>query len=165
MTAKQISRRTAASFDTCRDVVRELTVYGLVRCLNPSARRSRLYWLTPMGAECQRRVCASDGRTVPEHFLPPIDWEMYGRVCYSHRGAIVKTLTEPMQPAAVKRRARQRLFKLQMSANNARDIFRLFRRWGIVEPVQIRKKAHLRYRLSDHGLIFQQLPHRAEALA
>ena len=165
MTAKQLSRRTSLSFDVCRDVVRELTVYGLIRCLNPNARRSRLYWLTEMGAECQKRSCESDGKTVPDHFLPPIDWEMYGRVCYSHRAAIVRTLTEPMQPAAVKRRARQRICTLHMSANNARDVFRLFRSWGIVEPVQIRKKAHLRYRLSDDGLIFQQLLQRAEAMA
>ncbi len=165
MTAKQLSRRTATSFDGCRDVIRELTVYGLVRCLNPSARRSRLYWLTAMGIECQRRSCRSDERTVPEHFLPLIDWEMYGRVCYSHRAAIVRTLTEPMQPAAVKRRARQRFCKLHMSANNARDVFRLFRSWRIVEPVQVHKKSHLRYRLSDEGLIFQKLLQRAEAMA
>ncbi len=162
LTAKQIARKTGLRFDSCRDAVRELAKLGLIHCINETARRSRLYWLTKPGQACQRRLASLSGDMALAHHVPVIDWALYGWVCYSHRSVILKTLTEPMQPADIKRKARSREAGLRMSANNVRDIIRVFRVRGIVRPVRIRKKAHLRYELTPAGLQFQELLRRAE---
>ena len=94
--------------------------------------------------------------------LPDIDWELYGWVCYNHRAAIIKALTEPMQPAAIKRKTKQQNTKIKMSANNVRDVMRLFLKKEIVKPVKIGKKAHLRYELSEEGYKLQGLLAQAE---
>jgi len=165
LTASQISRKTDLPRDVCRDVLRKLAKRDWVRCLNTDARRSRLYWLTPPGQADQRRLFLETGKQQPECHFPSIDWSLYGWVCFSHRSVIIKTLTEPLQPAAIKRRARIQQSTLRMSANNARDILRLFTARGLVQPVRVRKKVHLRYELTSTGRQFQQLLWRAEALA
>ena len=62
-----------------------------------------------------------------------------------------------MQPAVVKRKIKQHNPKIKMSANNVRDIVKLFGQKGIVRPVKIGKKAHLRYELTDTGTKLRQL--------
>ncbi|MFC1780851.1 hypothetical protein ACFLZ8_01125 [Planctomycetota bacterium] len=89
--------------------------------------------------------------------LPDIDWELYGWVCFSHRAAIIKALTESMQPAKIKHRAKQQNPKIKMSANNVRDIIKLFLEKEIVEPVKVGKRAHLRYELTELGRNIQGL--------
>ena len=165
LTARQIARKIGLSFDACRETVRDLALAGLVRCLNESARRSRLYWLTRAGMVCQRRVCQYLGRAVPEYFFPDVDWNLYGWICYSHREIIIKTLSQPMQPADIKRKARTRQSSLRMSANNVRDVMRLFLTHGIVRSIRRKKRAHRRYELSETGLVFQELLGRAEVPA
>lgn len=96
---------------------------------------------------------------------PTTNWDLYGWVCYRHRAAILKTLTEPMQPATIKRKARSRDPTLRMSANNTRDIIRLFRERGIVQPVYVRKKAHARYELTETGMVLQRLLAQADCVA
>ena len=48
LTANQLARRTQLSRAVCSQVQAELVIYDLVTCLNPLARRSRLYWLTEL---------------------------------------------------------------------------------------------------------------------
>ena len=165
LTAQQLSRKTGLSFDVCRDVIPQLAARGLVRCLNDNARRGRLYWLTKLGEACQPGFLEQLGKKPLEHFVPDVGWDLYGWVCFNHRSAIIKVLTEPMQPATIKRKARARDSTLRMSANNVRNIIRLFKARGIVHPVRVRKKAHLRYELTELGKRFQELLWRAEALA
>ena len=162
MTALQLSKKTDFSQDQCSIILGQLTLCGLVKCLNSYATRSRLYWLTPVGILCQKKL--TNDKTLPDiaKDLPDIDWELYGWVCYNHRSAIIKALTEPMQPAAIKRRAKQHNPKIKMSANNVRDIIKLFLKKGVVEPVKIRKKAHLRYELTDSGRKIRGLLSQAE---
>ncbi len=164
LTAKQLAKRIGLTFDECREVVRRLSSHGFLKCLNPEARRSRVYWLTTLGVRFQKKLARENQHALAEHFVPEIDWDLYGSQCYSHRSTIIETLTEPMQPAMIKRRARQHDHSLRLSGNNARDIVRDFRKRGIVQSVEIRKKAHLRYELTEQGKIFQQLLWQAEAL-
>ena len=165
LTARQLSRKTGLSFAVCRDVIPQLAACGLVRCLNDSARRSRLYWLTKLGESCQTGFLRRLGKRPLEYCMPDLDWALYGSVCFNHRAAIIKVLTEPMQPSTIKRKARARDPTLHMSANNVRNVIRLFRNQGIVHPVRVRKKAHLRYELTEIGRRFQELLWRVEAFA
>ena len=47
MTALQLKKKTGFNQDQCSAILGQLTLCGLVKCLNPTATRSRLYWLTP----------------------------------------------------------------------------------------------------------------------
>ncbi len=99
---------------------------------------------------------------LPPYSLPDMDWELYGWLCYSHRSIILKTLSEPLQPADIKRKARARHPSLAMSAGNVRDVIHLFQMRGLVRPARIRKRKHLRYELTELGLHCQQLLKQAE---
>jgi len=100
----------------------------------------------------------------PSTLPTSVDWNLLGWVCYRHRAAILKTLSEPLQPSAIKRRARARDPTLRMSANNVRDVIRLFKQRGIVQPVYLRKKKHPRYELTDVGKTLRQLLGQAESV-
>ena len=165
LTTQQVSRKTGLSFGVCRDVIPQLTAHGLIRCLNENARRGRLYWLTKLGASCQSGFLEQLGKKPLESYVSDLDWELYGWVCFTHRSAIIKVLAEPMQPAKIKRKACARDPTLRMSANNVRNVIRLFLAQAIVHPVRVRKKAHLRYELTELGKRFQELLWRVEAFA
>lgn len=138
--------------DTCSLVLKKLAGSGLVTCLNGRARRSRLYWLTQPGKECQSRLQQEQGLGVLRNDIPIVDWELYGWVCFRHRAAVLTTLREPMQPSQIKRVARSQNPELKMSANNVRDVIRLFMKRGIVERVPERKKrSHPQYQVTEKG--------------
>ena len=67
-----------------------------------------------------------------------------------------------MQPSKVKRILRLRKANIRISANNIRDVIRLLLSKGIVRPVKVKKKAHLRYELTELGIKFRQLLIQAE---
>jgi predicted DNA-binding transcriptional regulator len=71
-------------------------------------------------------------------------------------------MDEPLQPAAIKRRARRHDPEIRMSANNVRDVIQVFLRRGIVTSVLERGKTHPRYELTETGRQLQQLLLRAE---
>jgi len=157
MTALQLSKHTGMPLDCCSYVLNELSLYKLLKCMNPQSKRSRLYWLTNMGRQCQKELLKENDLPGIAYDFPNVDWELYGWICYSHRAAIIRALTEPLQPAAIKRRAKLRNPDLKMSANNVRDVIKLFLQKGIVEPVKDRKKAHLKYELTELGEKLQNL--------
>ena len=162
MTALQLSKKIGFSQEQCSTLLGQLTLCGLVKCLNPYATRSRLYWLTPTGILCQKKL--TNDKTLPDiaKSLPDIDWQLYGWLCYNHRAAIIKALTEPMQPATIKHKAKQQNPKIKMSANNVRDVMKLFLQKEVVKPVKVKKKAHLRYELTELGHKLQGLLSQAE---
>jgi len=162
MTATQLSRRAGLNHDACRRILGELAQHGILSCLNPTARRSRVYWFSSLGTSAVKRFPECEHHFTDDYST--IDWNLYGWVCYRHRAAILKTLTEPMQPAKIKRKARSRDPTLRMSANNTRDTIRLFRERGIVQPVHVRKKAHARYELTEFGRVLRRLILRAESV-
>ena len=159
LTAKQISRKTGISKDTCSYLLSKFAAKDIIVCLNPCVRNSRLYWVTDFGEKCQRHLCPD----LPESTwdLPSVNWELYGWVCYNHRAAVIRVLTKPMQPSEMKRKLRQIGSDVKISANNIRDIIRLFHKNGIVRQVSIRKKAHPRYKLTEQGIQIQKLLNQA----
>ena len=68
-----------------------------------------------------------------------------------------------MQPAEIKKVLRIRRPNVKISANNVRDIIKLFLARNIVSLVKIRKKAHPKYELTDLGTKLRQLLLRADA--
>lgn len=162
LTGKQIGRRTGIPIDTCSYVVAKLVTKGLLTCLNPEARNSRLYWLTDLGIQCQKRLCQDLGLTYEEYHLPGIDWALYGWMCFSHRLIVMKTLAVPMQPSEIKRVIRKRKAETKISANNIRDVVKLLLEKGIVQKVFVRKKAHPRYELTDLGSQLRELLMQSE---
>ncbi len=135
----------------CCGTIRELTRVGIVRCLNQSARSSRVYGLTKLGRACHRVLSELAGEPAYCFEFPEVDWELYGWVCYSHRSAILKAMVTPMIPAHIKRRARANDENLRMSANNVRDVIRLFLARGLVDPVRVRGRSHPMYALTETG--------------
>jgi len=157
LTAKQLARKTGIPMDTCSYMIGKFTAKGLVTCLNPRARNSRLYWTTGLGRKCQKQLHQNFGLPEKEYDLPSVNWDIYGWVCYSHRAAVICVLSEPMQPSEIKRTLRIHRPNIKISANNIRDVVRLLLENGIVQKVYARKKAHPRYELTDAGNQFRQL--------
>jgi len=165
MTAKQVGKKTRLSPDTGSHLLRRMAAKGLVVCVNPDARCSRLYRLTEPGRACRdriRRDLALPRDAGPALEFDRVDWRLYGWVCFSHRAIVIRTLTRPMQPAEVKRIIRARKPHIKISANNIRDVVKLLSARGMVKSVKVPRKAHLRYELTDLGRQLQKLLIRAE---
>ena len=163
LTAKQVGRKTGIPMDTCSYILAKFSVKGLSTCLNPEARNSRLYWLTTLGRACRKQLQQDLNLPHSEYDLPDVDWALYGWLCFSHRSAVIRTISCPMQPSEIKRFLRIHRPNIKISANNIRDIIKLLLARNIVRPVRIGKKAHLRYELTDLGNRFRQLLTQAQA--
>ena len=164
VTAKQLSQRTGIPVDTSSYLLAKLKIKGLLTCLNPGAIKSRLYGLTEFGIRCRKQLHQVLGLPHKEYNKPDINWHLYGWVNFNHRSAIIKILTTPMQPAEIKKVLRIRRPNIKISANNVRDIIKLFLARDIVRPVKIRKRAHPRYELTDLGTKLRQLLLQADAV-
>lgn len=116
-----------------------------------------MYWLTPLGIACQEQLRKLQGLPPLAHAFSDIDWKLYGSLCFSHRSAIIKALSEPLQPAAIKRKARSQNPNIKMSANNVRDAIKPFVKNGVLQQIQVKKKMHPRYELTALGKKFQRL--------
>lgn len=162
LTAKQLARKTGIPVETCSYLITKFALKGLVTCLNPEARNSRLYWLTEVGIGCQKRLCQEFGISYRECGLQRIDWALYGWLCYSHRSIVIKMLNKPMQPSEIKRQIRIQKPNTKISANNIRDVVKLLLEKELVQKVYVRKKAHPRYELTELGIKLRQLLIQAE---
>jgi len=165
LTAKQIARTTGIPMDTCSYTIAKLTAKGLVTCLNQEARNSRLYWITELGRDCRKQLHQDKNLPYKEYDLPSVDWSLYGWLCYSHRAAVIRFLTEPKQPSEIKRTLRIYKPDVKISANNIRDVVKLLLEKGIVQKVFVRKKAHPRYELTELGHKLRQLLIQSEMCA
>lgn len=157
LTAVQLAQREGINLDRAGYLFWELGTHQLVECLNRSARKSRLYWLTAFGQRCRDRLRRRLRMAAVEEGLPKVDWDLYGWLCFRHRSAIMRALTQPLQPAAIKRQARRRDESLRMSANNVRDIIKLFLKRGIVRTVPVPREHHPRYALTTTGETMRRL--------
>ena len=164
LTAKQISKKSGIPMDTCSYIVAKYVQQRILACLNPKARNSRVYWLTDTGILHKKELCRKLNVTYIEPNLPDIDWQLYGWVCFSHRTMVIKVLTMAMQPSEVKRVLRLQKENTRISANNIRDVIRLLLSKGIVRPVKVKKRAHLRYELTELGTKLRQLLIRADVV-
>ncbi len=158
MTTAQLARKTDIPRTRCNSILKSLMNRGLVRRLNPNVKNWCLYWLTPEGARIQKLQMMKFGKEPTQYDFPKLqDWELYAWCCHVHRAAIIRVLTEPLQPSAIKRKASARSPNLRMSANNVRDVIRLLRIKGIVHSTLVRKKHHPRYELTELGKDIQTL--------
>lgn len=157
MTARQLSVTTQYDRAICSIFLWQFGIWEVAELLNGNARRSRLYKLTRLGIACQKKLRREMNLPELSYFNPSIDWGLYGWVCFRHRASILRVLTEPLQPSEIKRRAIRKVEKLRMSANNVRDIMKLFLARKIVQKVQRRKRAHPRYELTETGQVLRQL--------
>jgi DNA-binding HxlR family transcriptional regulator len=162
MTAKQLSRQTAISNETCSYLLGKFAVLQLCVCLNPEAGNSRLYWVTDLGRKLQIQLREEMNLPIKDIGFHSVNWALYGWVCYNHRSVVLRALTESMQPSEIRRRIRHKFPSARISANNVRDIIRLFEKQGIVRKVYVRKKAHPRYELTETGVQLQKLLNCAE---
>lgn len=151
MTARQFARRLVKNRKSCSSALRALAKQGLVRCLNPSAKENRVYWLTNRGKDIQRSIRKKRDLQPLVIEFPKVDWNLHGWASFRHRAAIIKNLNGQMQPAHVRRVAHRKDPHLRMSANNVRDIMPSLLEKGVIRKIKIRKKAHWRYELTKLG--------------
>ncbi len=162
LTSRQISKKTGIPQYICSYQISKLVRNNLLYCLNSSAGNSRLYFPTKICQTYRKLVCDHLNLAYTEVYLPDIDWDIYGRLCFNHRTAVIKTLDEPMQPSQIKRLLRIQRPNIKISANNIRDIIKHFLKSNVVSPVQVKKKMHLRYELTETGKQYKQLLMLAE---
>lgn len=157
LTATHIARRTGITLDACLHLLWRLSLYGVIHCLNKGTRYNRLYWLTEQGKACQRKLREASALQPLSHHFPDVPWDLFSSMCYSHRSAVIKAMYEPMQAAAIKRKALFQNPRLRMSPNNVRDVMQHLLKEGVVRRIKIKKKAHPRYELTDLGKAFKEL--------
>lgn len=145
------------SLKRCSESVRQLRTEGHVTCLNPRASSGRVHWLTCSGIHHQTSLCRIMDVDPPVHFLPEVDWALYGSICFSHRSMVVRHLQGPMQAVQIKRRAYFHDPSMRMSANNARDVIRYLLSKGIIERVPVRGRRHPCYDFTPAGKPYQLL--------
>lgn len=157
LTAKQLSRRSNLSVDSCSYLFWECELHQLLYCLNESAGSSRVHWLTPRGVQYQKKLREALQLPDLEHRYPDMDWKLYGDICFRHRCAVIKVLSEPLRPVAIKQRAKEQNPALRMSANNVRDVIRILLDFGLLKPVWLRGDRHPAYELAGQGKKFREL--------
>jgi len=160
LTARQLSCKAGLPPSQCSYQIGSLADFGALVCLNPTAQNSRVYGLSESGRSVRQRYGQG---ALPDYHQPEVDWPLYGWLCYRHRAAVLKALTLPMQPSRIKRALRIARPSLRISANNIRDIIKQFRAKGLVEPVRLPNKAHLRYQLTVTGAKLRQVLIHAES--
>ena len=160
-TAAQLAAKTAMTLNGCCESLRQLRSSGHIECLNPQAINGRVYWMTREGMNLQRRFYQERGIPLPERFVPEVDWNLYGRVCSTHRSTVIRTLNEPMQPAQIKRKAYFRDPTIRMSSNNVRDVILFLLKRDVVDRVHRKRAAHPLYQLTTLGMKYQMLLCRA----
>lgn len=163
-TATQVSRSTGSPPGRISRAISEFSNRDILRCLNPIARRQRVYWLTREGARLRGALVKSldidPGRKPP---IGKINWRLYGEMCHRHRSAVLRSMEAPAQIAALRRRAVDRDRNLRMSANNARDVMRELRARQLVRQVPgKRRRSRPLYELSESGKAVQQMLLAAE---
>ena len=157
LTGGQLCRRLRIPADRCSRVLRRFASVGLLRCLNAKARQNRLYWLTVFGLRCQQHTWRLQRHAVLIHECPDVDWDLYGWACHRHRSTVIQVLCKPMQPSAMKQRARSEYGDVRMSANNVRDVIKLLLRLRIVRRIHLPRRAHPVYELTKQGRVFRRL--------
>jgi len=160
LTARQISNKTGIPAATCSYIIKGFVDFRVMVCLNPAAQNSRAYGLSEFGIRC-RKHCIPD---CSEYRSINVDWSIYGWTCYNQRSAILRMLTEPMQPSEIRHKIKTKLPQVRISANNTRDVIRLLLEKEIVQKVYVRKKAHPLYEITELGAKLQSLLVKAESI-
>ncbi len=157
MTASQLNTKVKLARKDCSFVIAGMNRQNIIYCLNPEAKRSRLYGLTDLGKYWRKQFYPQ----LDEYSQPSdIDWNLYGSVCFSYRKTIILALDEPRYPADIKRYARFYNPDIKMSSNNVRNVIPGLLDNGIIVKVDTRG-AYPMYDLTDTGRQFQNLLRKA----
>lgn len=160
LTVAQVSRRTGIPLKKCTDALSLMKRSRITVCLNPTAPCGRVYWLTDRGVTLQR-LCALASNTVPPaHFVPDLDWSIYGEVTSASRSLVIRSLNVPMQPSRLKRVLYHSDPRTRLSANNAARVMRFLLQKGVVERVWLRRRGFPLYRLTPRGVACRELMNR-----
>ena len=139
MTVKQLSVITGIRREYCSEILRELYKSCLVYRLG-----GRFYFLTSKGKQYQKKILNCSGLDFDIKSISEVDWELYGKICYKNRSAVIQILSEPLQPVEIKWNIKKLYPDTKISANNVRDIVKLLLRNKIVKSVKRKKKSHPR---------------------
>jgi len=96
----------AKSYFPLLDKYRKVFLYALLQFR---------YWLTNKCKQYKKKILRAYGLPVYAYDFPVVDWNLYGWVCYSHRAAVIKILTEPLQPASIRRKIKQEVPGMKIS--------------------------------------------------
>lgn len=162
LTVLQIAKRTGMEREACTLVLLHLTVYRLMKCLNPGARSNRVYWMTEKGKACRQSLREEHRLSRTGYDFPIVDWELYSWSCFRHRSAVLKAITMPLHAAQIRMRAVSQNAALKMSLNNTIDVLRALQEQGLVLRLRLRKKKRSSYELTHTGSRIQQLLWKAE---
>ena len=164
LTSLQLSKRVDLGHDRCMDTIGRLSERRVVECLNEPANRHRLFWLTSVGRTIQAKARKSRDQDPLPHDFPVVPWGVYGQVCSRHRSAVVRSLTEALQPSTIRRRALHHNPALRMSANNCRGVVKALLDLDLVSRIQLPRERHPRYELTALGSQIRTLLLNAEAV-
>ncbi len=154
MTATQLSGRLDRSLARCSKALLGLKSHKIMKCLNPTARRSRVFWLTTRGKKLLRDL---NIKLSSSYDFPKMDWKLYAKACFSQRSQVIQILEFPMRPSEIRRKAKRLFPGCRMSANNVRDVIRYLTAHGITCPVKLRKTKYPAYKLTKIGLKIREL--------
>lgn len=154
MTTQHVIDVTGLEKDNSKEVVRELRTYGLVYCLTPQARRSRLYWLTPLGIQCCNALRIESGLPAQRMQLPSVSWDAYAFTCFAHRSAILRNLHTPSRVAALREGILFAEPGIKLSDHALRDCLHALEDQGLVTKETL---PHLLYDLTPLGKELQHL--------
>lgn len=161
VTAKQISTRMQIKLDAARFWLQGLAQRDYLYCLNETARRSRLFWLTSRGLSCQEKLRGLHDLAPLKHQFPLVDWNLYGWTCFSQRSAIMKAAQEKTRPAQIRRRARSQDLNVRMTTVHiCRGIKGLVKK-GMLRKIE-GKKGRPMYVLTKLGREVQSLHCKAD---
>lgn len=146
LTAKQLAAQAHLEFDTCRHAIRELARLDLIHCLNPEARRHRIYWLTQRAHKFLPELPRDHAQS-----WSLVDWALHGWASNPHPLAVLRALTRPMKPAELKRAGYLRDRSSRMTASHYRDTLRMLVQHGLVQKTYPGKKKHALYGLTETG--------------
>ena len=159
-TAQQLASRLGKSLRSISEHIRQLRVYRVLTCLNPTAHQSRLYWLTDEGKSCRDLLAGIYNTDIPSAF-PTVDWDVYGDLCFRHRHAVLLALKGRMRPPQVKKSALAHNSRLRMSIDNCREVLYWMRNRGVVKAVRPRAEYFPYYELTGVGRSCQSLLRQA----
>jgi len=159
MTAGQLGQRLGKSRSSVSEHLRQMLIYEVVTCMNPTALQGRLYWLTDVGLAYQSGFSQSRGHRV-ETWCPFADWILYGQLIFRHRAAVLRALNGRMRPPRVKKCAFASNPGLRMSVDNCRQVLKWMRDRKVVRSVRPRGKRYLYYELTECGRKYQELHRR-----
>jgi hypothetical protein len=158
LTAHQLALRLEKSRNAISECLRQLRIFRLAVCLNPSAHQSRVYTLTDEGRAHLALFAQEAGLSVPA--IPELAWDLYGDLCFRHRRAVLVTLRGRVRPPQVKRYALGNDPMLRMSVDNCREVLYWMVANGVVRAVRPRGSAFPSYELTEVGRRFQAVMRR-----